>query len=81
MPKYNFRQSIDLLSILLIFYFYDNLSNIKKITKGRMGWTIGVLGFDSRRGLGIFIFTTASRPALGPTQLPIQWIPGAFPWE
>jgi hypothetical protein len=29
-----------------------------------MGWTIGVLGFDSRRGLGIFFFTTASRPAV-----------------
>jgi hypothetical protein len=38
----------------------------------------GVLGFDSRRGLGIFLFTTASRKALGPTRLPIQWIPGAL---
>jgi len=27
------------------------------------GWTIGVLGFDSRRGLEIFLFT-ASRTAL-----------------
>jgi hypothetical protein len=33
---------------------------------------------DSRRGLGIFPFTTASRTALGPTQPPIQWIPGAL---
>jgi hypothetical protein len=41
-------------------------------------WTIGVLGFDSRRGLGIFLFTTTSRTALGPTQPPIQWIPGAL---
>jgi hypothetical protein len=36
-----------------------------------MDWTIGVLGFDSRRGLGIFLFTTASRTALGPTQPPV----------
>jgi hypothetical protein len=31
------------------------------------GWTIGVLGFDSRQGLGTFLFTTGSRTALGPT--------------
>jgi len=31
----------------------------------------------SRRGLGIFLFTTASRTVLGPTQPPIQWVPGA----
>jgi hypothetical protein len=42
-----------------------------------MGWTIGVLGFDSRWGLGIYLFPTASRTALGPTQPPIQWAPGA----
>jgi hypothetical protein len=39
------------------------------------GWTIRVLGFDSRRGLGIFLFTTASRTSLGPTKPPNQWVP------
>jgi hypothetical protein len=43
-----------------------------------MGWMIGVLGFDSWQGLGIFLFTTASRMALWPTQPHIQWVPGAL---
>jgi hypothetical protein len=43
-----------------------------------MGWTIGVMRFDCRRGLGIFLFTTASRLALGPTQPSIQWVPGVL---
>jgi hypothetical protein len=40
-----------------------------------MGWTIGVRGFDYRRKLENFLFVTASRLALGSTQLPIQWVP------
>jgi hypothetical protein len=43
-----------------------------------MGWKIRVQEFDSRRGLGSFLFSTAFRPALGPMQPPIQWIPGAL---
>jgi hypothetical protein len=39
-----------------------------------MGWMIRVLGFDLKQGLGIFLFTTVSRPAMGPTQPPIQWV-------
>jgi hypothetical protein len=37
-------------------------------------------GLESRRGLGIFLFTTTSRTALGPTLPPIQWVSGALSW-
>jgi hypothetical protein len=32
--------------------------------------------FDSWEGKEIYLIPTASRPALGPTQLPIQMVPG-----
>jgi hypothetical protein len=38
----------------------------------------GRSGFDSRRGVRIFLFTTASITALGPTQPPIRCVPGAL---
>jgi hypothetical protein len=43
-----------------------------------LGYRLDDRRFDSQRGLGIFLFSTAFRPALGPTQPPIQWVPGAL---
>jgi hypothetical protein len=40
-----------------------------------MGWTAGVR-FPARAR--VFLFFIASSPALGPTQLPIQWVLGAL---
>jgi len=36
------------------------------------------VGFDSLEGLRIFLFATASRLAVGPTQHPLQWVTGAL---
>jgi hypothetical protein len=40
-----------------------------------LGYGLDDRRFESRQGLGIFLFTTVSRLALGPTQPPIQWEP------
>ena len=34
--------------------------------------------FDSRQRQEIFVFSKTSKPALGPTHLPTQWVPGAI---
>jgi hypothetical protein len=40
-----------------------------------------VIGFNSRRGMGISLFTTVSKTALGPTQPPIQRVPWVLSLE
>jgi hypothetical protein len=42
------------------------------------GLRAGRLEFDSRGGKEICVFSTEYRSALGPTQPPIQWVPGAL---
>lgn len=37
-------------------------------------WTTNELGFDPQLRQGIFLYPNALRPALGPTQLVIQWV-------
>jgi hypothetical protein len=34
--------------------------------------------FDIRQGREISLYSTAARPALGPTQPPIQWVTGSI---
>jgi hypothetical protein len=36
------------------------------------------VGVRSRRGLSIFPLASVSRPALGSTQPPVQWVPGVL---
>jgi hypothetical protein len=46
-----------------------------------LGYSLDDRGFESWQGLGIFLFSIASKPALEPTQHPIQWVSGISPWE
>jgi hypothetical protein len=43
-----------------------------------LGFRLDDREFKSRQGLGILLFSTASRTALGPVQPPIQWVRGAL---
>jgi hypothetical protein len=54
---------------------HDSAVIAQSVQRWATGWTIGVLGFDSRRGRGLFLFSTGSNAARGPTQSPIQWVP------
>jgi hypothetical protein len=42
------------------------------------GYRLNDRGVRVRVSVGAKIFPTASRPDLGPTQPPIQWVPGAL---
>jgi hypothetical protein len=56
--------------------WWDFVMIVYDFTEGRF---VNCLGrFDPRRGLGIFLFFIMFRPALGPTQPPIQWVSGAL---
>jgi hypothetical protein len=54
------------------FIYGSRGSSASIVTRLRAGqW-----GFDSWQGQRSFLFATASRPILGPTQPPMQWISG-----
>jgi hypothetical protein len=69
--------------ILLIFKFKVQICLIGSYEGARylsgkaLSYGLNDWGFDSRQGLGIFLLTTASRQALGPTQPPTQLVSGA----
>jgi hypothetical protein len=61
-----------------------HLENVCVATPSAVGIETGygldgrVVGVPSPARYKVFLFSVSSRPVLGPTQLPIQWAPGAL---
>jgi hypothetical protein len=68
------------ITIILSWSYSIRLRAVDSSVGIALGYRLEVRGSRVRfpAGLGIFLFTTASRTALGPTQPPIQWVPGAL---
>jgi hypothetical protein len=62
--------------IVMKYTYYPYAVQSGQLSQYSDGLWAGLPGFYSRHGT-IFLFSTASRPDLGPTQPPIQLVPGA----
>jgi len=62
--------------VYIQIYLKLNLLRVKPFLSIALGHGLDDRGFESLQGLGIFLFTTSSRPAKEPTQPPIQRVPG-----
>jgi hypothetical protein len=68
-------------SSLVNSYKVDNIeffSDENKLNGAALSYRLDDREFESRQELGILLFTITSIPALGPTQLPIQWVSGVL---
>jgi hypothetical protein len=72
--SYVYKTKRSMKSINFTLTFNKRGSSVSIVTRLRGGR----LRFDSRQEQRNFLFASASRPALGSTQTPIQWVTGAL---
>jgi hypothetical protein len=70
---YIFTLNICWICFIILWFHPFNLRF--PIVSTATGYGAGWSGFDSQQGQEIFLYSTASRLALGPTQPSIQWVP------
>jgi hypothetical protein len=63
---------------IYLYFTFTLQEELEWLTGIKLGYGFVDRGFEPWQGLGIFPFTTASRPALGPTHPPIDCIPGVL---
>jgi hypothetical protein len=72
-----------ILKVSIICHFYDCINNTSELgSSGSIVSDYGLddraIGIDPRQGQRIFPLASVSKPALGPTQPPVQWVPGVL---
>jgi hypothetical protein len=65
-------------TVRVIKYRITRLEEAGYLSGMVLGYGLDDRVFESRREVGIFLLTPASRPALEPTEPPIQWSPEAL---
>jgi hypothetical protein len=58
--------------------YFGVKNHLRYLSGVALGYGLDDRGYEFRQGPRIFLFTTVSGMALGPTQPPIQWVPGAI---